>query len=236
MAIQFDAGGDYISRTANVPAQNTISISLWLYISVDRNARCVFIGVSDGAALANFVALDADGTTLALTRVGATDATGSNLSVGTWYHIGYTRNSSNVSTVYLNGAQDMQNTTANAFTSAIMLLGSDSINYLNGRLAYIKVWDEALTQADIQAEMYSAWPRHTDNLNLWTPNLIGSTERLRDYSGKGRNWTSNGTLADADGPPVTWAAPNYYLAPKIIPAVGGATTYQPVLRPWGIFG
>lgn len=211
MAIRIDAAGDYLSRTANLPAQNAVTACFWMQIVTDRNATGTLFALTDGAVNGNFVLLTSNGTTLALGRPGAIDATGTNLTVGTWYHIGYTRNSSNVSTVYLNGTQDIQETRANAFSSALMIMGSDTASWLNGRLSCIKIWGAALTQNEVRAEMRLVSPVRRADLNLWTPNFAGATERVKDYSGNARNWTANGTLTDEDGPPVVWDAWNWSL-------------------------
>lgn len=207
MAIRFDAAGDYISRTASVPASDPFSVSFWMYITADRNAAgTLFILVNAGGTSFVDVHLKSDGTTLEIgTSYAGNSGGGTSLSTGTWYHIALVRSGAS-HTLYLNGVSDQTLSNAGTFTTATMGMGSNTVTWLNGRLACIKVWDAALTQSEIQQEMNVIRPVRTNNLNLWTPNFPGATERLADYSGNGRNWTANGTLTDEDPPPVSWGA------------------------------
>ena len=72
----------------------------------------------------------------------------------------------------------------------------------------MKAWSVELTAAEIQQEMYTVRPRRLLNLYSWTPLLPGSAERLRDYGGLAYDWTAGGTLADEDGPPISWGGPS----------------------------
>lgn len=75
----------------------------------------------------------------------------------------------------------------------------------SGRIHAIKIWNTALTEAEIAQEVYTVAPRKLDSLWGWNPTRPGSGERAKDYSGNGRNWTEGGTLTDDDPPPISWA-------------------------------
>lgn len=226
MAIRIDAAGDYISRTTDLPAVNfadPTSASFWIRIVTDRNAAGnLFVISNNTGAIYQTVSLTTDGTTLRGETSGGTGVDGTSLSVGQDYHIGYTRLGNSLK-VYLNGVLDITVTNGPAdYAAAFMLMGSNTVSWLNGRLSNIKIWTAELTQAEMQLEMMTIRPARFANLYLWTPNFPGATERLLDYSGNGRNWTANGTLTDEDPPPVSWGA-----KPRIIPAAVVSATALP---------
>jgi hypothetical protein len=102
----------------------------------------------------------------------------------------------------------------------------------DGRIAGIKLWNAALTLAEIQAEQWTIRPRRYANLVRWLPCLNGATERLKDYAGV-LNATAGGTLTDEDMPPVAWGAmpPQFsggaaFAAAKAPPPFQRHTLYQ----------
>lgn len=225
MAIRFDAAGEYLVSTAGLPVENTVSLCFWFYISTDTNAQVRIITIANGAGtLTNSIVLSAtDGTTIAL-RTGATQQDGTNLSTGTWYHVGYTRDSSNVTTLYLNGVQDAQQTVANSFTTGVIAVSwPTGTQNINGRVFGFKMWDAVLSADEIAAEMWTTRPQRTANLNRWTPLMVGSN-RYVDYSGNGRDWgVGGGTPTDEDDPPVSWGA-RVLVYPYAEPSVSVALT------------
>ena len=136
----------------------------WVYITTDRNDYTVFFGLGSN----ELIGTGGDGTTL-LHYDGTMERTGSNLSTGTWFHLAYVSNGdalANGFTVYLNGAADITYT-VRSLTSAgtNMYLGNDEYSeWLNGRMAHVKIWNVALTAAEIQQEMYSSRPQRFTNL------------------------------------------------------------------------
>jgi len=98
---------------------------------------------------------------------------------------------------------------------------------LNGRVAYLKAWTAALSEAEILAEVNAIRPVRALNLYGFWPAFPGSGERIADYSGNGRSWTEGGTLTDEDPPPVSWGA-----GPLIF-LIAGAAEAQEIL-PSGI--
>jgi hypothetical protein len=218
MAVRFDAAADGFVRTANLPSPTAFTAMGWFKITTDRNAFSTFLALDNGRFEGALLQTLTDGTTLNL----YTDADngGSALTVGTWYHLAMTGDASNLK-AYINGALDI---TASqwAFTPSSLYLGNDvGGEWLNGCAAYVKIWSAALTAAEIQAEVYRIRPARTADLYNWTPLLPGATERLRDYSGNGYDWTALGTLTDEGGPPVGWGAPSVF-----VPVVSSATVYM----------
>lgn len=232
MGIRYDANGDYLRRSANLPSSSDYTVMFWARLESDRNTlQCAFYRSNDAADTYVYVGTDSDGVTMHLaasyqaTSDGST--TGSALTVGTWYHICLTVSGSS-HIVYLNGASDMTLTmdATSGFNNDLLTFGNvddaeqGSGFYWNGQQAAIKVWDKALTGVEVLSEMRQYVPFRTTNLNVnWPCRNVG--EQGTDYSGNGRNATVGGTLATADGPPIPWRASS----PRkrvYVPSAGGA--------------
>jgi len=219
MAIRFNASGESLSRSRLAGAKTVMA---WIYISTDRNDYTAFFGMGSN----EIVATTGTGTTL-LFYDGSIETTGTNLTAGTWYHLAYSSQGDGINddwAVYLNGATDMSATGRSlASTGTNMYLGNDEYGeWLNGRLAHVKIWNAQLTQAEIQQEMYTIRPQRYANLWCWMPMIETGGSRDSEWSGSGNTWTENGTLSDEAGPPVSWG-----VAPWVVPFVasGGPTTY-----------
>lgn len=203
MAVRFSAINTYLYRTSGLPSLATFTWMGWVYLTTDRDAESDLLVISDGTNFFTF-GLSTDGTTLwVFTSTGYTG--GSSLSTGTWYHLALVKSGSSI-TVYVNGVSNITRTDAISFTPGAILMGSNGAAYfINGRLAALKIWSgTALSQAEVQAEMRTIRPHHTTNLYGWYPMFPGASERVRDYSGNGRNLSSGGTLTDEDPPPLSW--------------------------------
>ncbi len=205
MAIRFDAPGDYLSISADLPAYDPVSACVWLYLSNDRNATGAIIEFLNGAGTQYQGALlGSNGTTLNIvTHNGNTP--GTDLTVGAWNHIGYTRSGA-THKLYVNGLLDITRTDSVSIVPGFIVAGSNSISNVDGRLAGLKMWTGELSAEEMANESRTITPRRSANLYGFWPMFSGATERLRDYGGRGRNWVAGGTLTDEDGPPVSWGA------------------------------
>lgn len=217
MAIRFDASADRILRTSDLINYNSAYTWMaWVYLVSDLNDYGSIFGLNTndntGQDNEDWLGLDLDGTTLQVyVNNGGTHTSvnGTSLSTGTWYNITLVRESTSSIKAYLNGVLDITNTTSVTGRTAATRMESGAIYStnevrLNGRVAAIKAWSKALTQAQIQNEMYSVLPHDFNSVYGFYPTFPGATERLADYSGNGRNWTAGGTLTDEDSPPIVW--------------------------------
>ena len=146
MAIRFNASGETLSRSRLAGAKTVLA---WIYISTDRNDYTGFFGLSGN----EIVATDGTGTRL-LHWDGSLERLGTNLSAATWYHLAYVSAGDDITsafTLYLNGVSDISNGGRSvAVYGATMYLANDEFGeWLNGRLAHVKIWNAALTQAEI---------------------------------------------------------------------------------------
>lgn len=214
MAVRFDAVADRLLRTTDLLDYNaTYTWMAWIYLVSDLNAISTFYEFNtNDTSNGDVLRTPTDGTTLRLNVINAgapTSADGTNLSVATWYHLAMVRESATSCKVYLNGVLDITNTRDITGRTAATRMEhgarlSTNTNRSDSRVAAIKAWSTNLTQAEIQNEIYTIRPQKTASLYGFWPCFPGATERLKDYSGNGRNWTEAGTLTDEDPPAVSW--------------------------------
>lgn len=131
-------------------------------------------------------------------------------TVGTWHHLTWVHRSNSDNELWGDGTLAVDNysiTIDGTYTDLIVgayQLTSNSYGY-NGRIAYLKFWETALSESEILAEVYSVRPRRTANLYSFWPLLPPSTECVRDYSGNGHHLTQNtNAVTHEDPPPVSW--------------------------------
>jgi hypothetical protein len=125
-----------------------------------------------------------------------------------WVYLAITQNGGGSSTTrWWNAAgslQESQNCDETTGTPNSVTVG-DRAGYLdnqrNGRYAYWKLWDRALSQANLEADMFSPTVVGTSDFNS------GFADSTTDIGPNGRNWTENGTSWDADTPPVNLGSP-----------------------------
>lgn len=206
-SLRFDGSTDILTRTSNNPTVTSFTMMAWVKISVDINTyTAMMIMATNPLSAYYYVGTTADGTTLEAFSNGNPELTGTNLAVGTWYHVAFTVSGTGAGTflVYLNGVLDITQSGSVSVTNGAMQFGNDDISeFFNGCIAAIKVYSAVLPVADIQNEMQSYRPRRTLNLNTWKPNLSTADQTI-DYSGNGFDMTVGGTLATEDGPPISW--------------------------------
>lgn len=205
MAVRFDAVADRLIRTANVVNYNSAyTICLWVYLVSDRNAWGDIASVSDGTT-SNYdsVGVTGAGTTLTWGVAFAGDQTGPELPVGQWCHIALVRSSATSLVAYkdgvIGGVPHAANVAARAASSRMEVGGTDGgTEWMDMRVAAVKIYSAALTAAEILKERETYAPVRTSNLVLYTP-LVSASD-VTDQSGNGYDWTVGGTLGTEGGP------------------------------------
>lgn len=222
MAVRFDAAADRLLRTSDLLDFNSpYTIMAWVYRISDLNAYTTIFDLSRGTDNANedFIGCTADGTSLVayIASGGAYQETagGTTLPEKTWSHVAVVRESTTSLRIYLNGSLVATNTQNVASRGAIQRLEcgaalDTNISRFDGRLSRIKAWSTNLTQDQVLSEMNRVLPLNFSNLYGFWPTFLG-TDRTKDYSGLGRDWTAGGSLTDEDDAPVTWGGKIYSL-------------------------
>lgn len=209
MAVRADASGDFLTRTTVLPPIASFTVMGWFYITT-RVAWGALIWIG-GATYGNAYSwsLDATGNSFSLWNVAADNTGAATPATGTWFHGALVCDGTGAGNLrtYVNGVL-AQSIAGNASAAAgnIRLLGDIATpsQFFNGRVDNPKVFNVALTAAEILNEMQSIVPSRLANCVGWSPTFPGATERLLDLSGAGVNWTAGGTLTDEDPPPVSW--------------------------------
>lgn len=199
MSARGDAGGDYYSRTTDLPAGDPFTWQAGIYIDVDTAANAWLMYLGNFAFTAYQAVLLATGRQLYVFNSGGFVA-GPTLAVGQWYRISYARNG-NSHVLDVDGTE-YSGSFANTTTPEVLLLGSNTTEYLDGRQEGHKIWNAALTLAERSAERLSIQPVSRASLHAaWA---LQNAADLTDYSGNGRTLTANGTLADAAASGTRW--------------------------------
>lgn len=202
MSIRFDGtSGKYLSRNSNIlnnRADYTI-MGWFYYLGVTGWQNCFFFNVASESMQLNGTKLNA--------WVGATGTDGTTtLSANTWYHFAAVRNTTNMR-LFLNGNLEVTHTAGfHASSATIFYMGTwdASSDWPNCRMYAIKKWSAALTQAEIQNEIYSVVPRKFDSLHSWYPMFPGSGIRNLDFGANIYNYTVTGVVTDEDSAPISW--------------------------------
>ncbi|HXF44873.1 MAG TPA: hypothetical protein VNK91_02025 [Burkholderiaceae bacterium] len=217
MAARFDNTADFLSRATDLPNHNAAYTWMGL-VNLTANVAwdcCFSIGTNDTTNTNDGAYVRDNSANIAIYVNGAV-GTRAALTFGTatWRWVVARRNSATsiIMRVYDLGAAtfaaEASNTTdvsARAAANAMRIghqVKSNSNDRIDGRMAYSKLWTVALTDAQILREIRRFTPWVRENLYGAWPILTGL--RTRDWSGRGRHLTENGTLTDEQGPPVTF--------------------------------
>lgn len=235
MAVRFDAVGDELNRTANLPPNSSFTYMMWA--AADANTAGTWEpylftlngSFTDGYALGidrvaeRFSVEVYDGGTV----VRSADAA-SRPSLGA-PHCVYLRCSGTGTNLLQGGYRTADSNTWVTATTTLGAIDPVTLLYMggvlgaywiNGRRWNIKVWDRALSDAELLIESQYKRPMFPSSLNLWIP--LDSSSDTNDKSGNGRNPTVSGTLTTQDGPVNLWV-PRRKI---ILPASVVATTHD----------
>jgi hypothetical protein len=221
MAVRFDASGDALTRTTNVPLRTACTITGWVNIAVDTNAFSTAFALRQSGGTTNVFLVGAigDGTTVQGFIASTQSTTVGTFVVGSWLFVALVGNATPQGIAYARtvSATSLTASTpiATGSTTAAYLSFGDKFasggEFLNGYLSCVKIFDAALTSTEILAESYAVQPVRQTNINSWFPFTSATT--LNDQSGNARNLTNNGTLSyDNQMPPIVG------ILPPVLPA------------------
>lgn len=229
MAVRFDASGDDLRRTANLPTSTAFTISGWAHMVTDTNAFATLCSLESGAvSAANYLLLstDSDGTSLKVwsSATGASSATIATLVPGTPFFFALTCSGTGATSAigYYKAAGSNALTSVSyngvSFTSGALFIANDSFTEpFSGRVWGVKVWDRALSAAELLAESYFDRPIFPSSLNCWWP--LPNSSDTTDKGGNARNPTVTGTLTTEDSSFNLWKPRQRVFVPA---AVSGA--------------
>ena len=209
MAVRIDSTTDLLSRTTGLPAFGSVTVTFWMYRTVDTGGVEVLWYLSADSAFSAYYGFYVDPSDFLLVETtlgGGSDISEVGItSLGTWHRMALIfNNATDVLEVYMDGVLHCTlpgNT--GTFTPGYEAVGRIDTSFFNGRIAALKLWTAVLTLAEIEMEWAQYRPMRIANLHRFTP-LLTHTD-LVDYSGvAGVPWTAAGTLTTEDGPPIAW--------------------------------
>ena len=211
-ALDFDGVNDKVTGTASILPTGANAFSTCFYVNkdADTNGEMVFWGTRS-VNQANGVMLTT-GKKVLHTFFGS-DLTGNvDIEISKWYFVAVTFDGTTRS-IYVNGQLDASDTPSNVnVTGTSYQLGYGGAYYHNGELANAKVFNTALTAAQV-ADLYNTpekvVPTGVDNtaLKLWLPMQEGAGTTAYDGSGNGNHGTISGaTYTHGIGAPVSQTA------------------------------
>ena len=223
MAVRFDSAPDRLSHQGAYPTPATaVTVTMWVRVEVDRNDFQTFARLHDGATLITF-ALQGDGTSGPGHFTGGGDASFADDldAVGKWVPIATTRAGTAAKSYRRVGGGVTTTVASGTITgvtgtpSGICIGGrggeasasNDATEWLNGSVAYVRVWAAELTQAEIEAEWASPTPVRATNLHSNWP-LATATDLTDTVGGKTLVTQTGGTPATATGPALIDSRPN----------------------------
>jgi hypothetical protein len=209
-AVRFDASADKYTRSASgLNTSTSITWCCWVKFASDRNAYTMVLSSNDNVGTL-YVELGAggDGTSYALLSTSGGASSSFQFTPGTWTFIAATMDIVGAND-YLYHAESPATTLTGDFiftlptgwadTNTLYIGSSFFGDWLDGSVAQVKIWTRALTQAQLEAEMYA--DSVVGGANLWAYYSFRAGPQTNDESGNGRTLTVGGTLAtDTSGP------------------------------------
>ena len=217
MAVRFNAVGDHLKRTTDLPDGEQFTVCGWAFRSVDKGA---FSNIFQIKSAARYILFDSDAGGDAIEVFFSLSSGVGSFVIGTPTHPGWffwalttDRPVTNLEMRgYFADAADLS-LTANSntaqsgdFAGAIdeITLATNRFNeFYNGRLAAVRIWNNvALTQAQLLLEMQRSQPQHAlANIYGIYP-IENAAQAALDVSENGRDWTLAGVVETEDGPPI----------------------------------
>jgi len=182
-ALRIDGEQDVL-KLATRSGRYPVTMLCWARIVTDRNTYSAILTVEygvDHSTEYNELVTDSDGTTLVMCDHGSLWSTVGTMVVGTWHKVAFVITAGHVDCYFGTEGTAGVTRTVNASISNVTSVdyqGVGSSNYasaewFNGRLSGVRVWNAALTEAEIEAEFASETPvRSADILGAWLPPTV----------------------------------------------------------------
>lgn len=222
MAVRNTGSGDYLIRSAGgFYDPSAMTVAFWANLIIDKDASGAVFGLKntgDANGYVYFYNSNGDGITYTWEHFngGLVQLDANPLSLGVWTFIALSRTGlgANQTTAYRRQAGDAALTSQTGTFNAGQTMNEEVVlsngfglaaGWFPGRIAALKQWSAALTEAELLAESYRYRPIRLANLHSWRPMVAPTvSEAALDFSGNGRNLTPNGALTIEDGPPIGW--------------------------------
>lgn len=224
MAIEFNTSAlaASIRRSSNVPSPTSFTMCGWFkYVgtpTTDQYAAIMSILNDVGGATGEYVALYKRDSVANIGLLGDDAGTFQevnstfDLTANRWFFAALVGQGTGANDLIGYLADDISATLTvvtgqgRTFTPNRIAFGYDPFtvsDYFPGDAEAFKVWDRALSQAEIEVERWTMWAKFRNSLNTESPafdsaDTNGTANDLRDYSGNGNHWDLGEALRDID--------------------------------------
>lgn len=231
MSIRFSQSSDQVSRASPPSVAAGFTLLGWVRLRVDLNDFSTLGRVSSGGSTVATWATSTDGTSGPNYFTGGGSVTNSTgLAVDAWRKVAISCTGTTGKTYVQDpgNATEVDSGTVSSGAGDLLALGGrgagDTSEWLNGNLAYVRVFSTELSQAQIEAE----WNSPTAVVSAWADWPLVSD--LLDISGNGRHLSAGATSGGfEDDPPIGIAAVLAGAAPRATGALTGDVRSSGVL-------
>jgi hypothetical protein len=206
----FNGSSSYIDTTYTVPAVSTQSISVWFKTTSTGSYRTIFSDApSNGAAVNTRMQIYTTPTSTYDVIIGNNSGywigTGNSISSyidGNWHNLIATYNGTDVK-IYIDGSLFQSFTSTIPFGTAgnqSLVLGKaglNNVNYWNGSLDQVRIYDKAISAADVTTLYNETVATASTNITLEAPSLVAyykmsdATDETGSYDGTPTNVNFN---------------------------------------------
>ncbi|NOQ56290.1 MAG: hypothetical protein GQ477_05820, partial [Nanohaloarchaea archaeon] len=231
-AIEFDGSNDYVYSSDilnNYP--DDFTVTAWIKINTapaDASKYDVFSRWSGNNPFSGFVVYVGGTSTTCPTKfqiqyyensASATDdfCSSTTWSIGTWYYLTYVHNSSGWSKFYIGGllsGEESSTTTWSKlgtfdqpFTIGARDIAGSITSYFNGTIDEVKIWNRALTPAEINASYNAGLYRLEANITDLADGTYTYTAYAQDLAGNVNNTETRTLTIDITDPQIEFVAP-----------------------------
>ena len=205
-SVRFDNSADSYTCATTALVTTSFTMACWVSLTTDLNVPSYFLGADKPPGDWNSLGTFSDGVTMRYTQNLMGDATGGTFIVGDWYYVALVYNSAGADNLYYAAAGSSTLTPVSITTNPIVSastfwIGNNGFTQRwDGRVAQVRVWSAALSQAELEAEKPSKTLVRTSNIwGFWS---FSNGPQTNDESGQGRTLTAAGTLTSEGGPPI----------------------------------
>lgn len=206
MSMYLNAVGDIVFREASlgdsIPQADALTAAGWLKIVSDINAGTAIFERYGNAAgtIWQGIYIDSTGTAVRVNNSAGSASASTEVGVGVWVHVAYVRSGA-THTIFLNGVSvgTSTGTPAADVTTSFALGGNGVTNTGDLEFSEWRIWEAALSAAELTAERFSAAPVRTSG--LWADYQFAPDALTTDSSGNARTLRTNGTVENGASEP-----------------------------------
>jgi len=200
----------YTRATFGLDGTTDITVTAWAKIAVDRDTYSFVVSVDNAGA--NYIQIGPGSSGVNLGVGGTTGGlnAGYDMPVGTWVFIAlvWTSAANNDSIMYAEAPSTAVTINTAGVTgwnasSTLYVGGGGFGDWFNGSIAAVKIWQAALSEAEIETELLYYDAQRTSN--LYAAYSFRDGPQTNDESGNSRTLTAGGgsPALDSSGPPIT---------------------------------